>query len=136
MKKKKIVLTLLTLTVSVSMLMGCGSKDDDKKTKDGKAIISMLYADNANYPLDENWEVWDIIEEHAGVTFDIQPVPESDYEAKKQLVFNSGDIPDIVTKTFASSEDAMAGLLLPISDYVDEMPNFKKFIEETGMDNQ
>ncbi len=136
MKKKKILVTLLALTVSVSMLVGCGSDKKAKKTKDGKPIITMLYADNANYPYDENWKVWDIIEEKAGVVFDIQPVPEADYEVKRQLVFNTGDVPDIVSKTFASSEDAMSGLLLPISDYVDKMPNFKKFIEETGLEEQ
>ena len=133
MKRIRIITTLLVGIMTVGILTGCGNKDEGKNEVGKSVEVTMLYADNANYPYKEDWKVWDIIEENTGVTFDVQAVPESDYVAKQQLVFNSGDIPSIVTKTFASSEDAMSGLLLPISDYVDEMPNFKKFVEENGM---
>lgn len=135
MRRTKVITTILISTLAISMFQGCAKKVD-KNTgvgADGKVTISMLYSDNASYPYKEDWKVWDIIEEKTGVTFDIQAVPESDYESKKQIVFNSGDIPDIVTKTFAEPEDAMSGLLLPISDYEDKMPNFKKFIEDNNL---
>ncbi|MZK52061.1 MULTISPECIES: extracellular solute-binding protein [Bacteria] len=131
---KKIISTVLMATVAISMLAGCSKSSSNSDAAKGDSFeISMLYSDNASYPYKADWKVWDIIKEHTGATINVQAVPESDYEAKKQIVFNSGDIPDIITKTFASEEDGLSGLLLPISQYEDQMPNYKKFLEESGM---
>ena len=69
-----------------------------------------------------------------GITLNMTVVPSSDYETKRQTVMADPDsMPDIISHYFALSEDAMSGLLLPISDYEDQMPNYKKFIEENGL---
>ncbi|MGC6589160.1 hypothetical protein ACPV3A_29965 [Paenibacillus sp. Dod16] len=136
---KKIISTVLMTALAISMIAGCSESNSSSNSgpaKDGSDDsfeISMLYSDNASYPYKADWKVWDIIKEHTGAEISVQAVPESDFEAKKQIVFNSGDIPDIITKTFASEEDGLSGLLLPISQYEDEMPNYKKFLEESGM---
>ena len=70
-----------------------------------------------------------MIEENADVKLNVQSIPSSDQATKTQAVFNSGDIPDIVTKTFPTASYALSGLLLPISDYVDKLPNYQKIFK-------
>ena len=148
--KKRALALLLAATMVGTLVAGCGAKEDPKEESSatgeeskeeekeelpevtGPSTISMLYSDNASYPFNEEWPVLKWIEEEAGVTLDIMPVPESDWDVKKGVIFNSGEIPDVVARSFANSTDVAAGLLLPISEYEDQMPNFQKFIEENG----
>lgn len=145
MKMKKIM--AVSLAASMALLAGCGDKQTSAKGA-GEALdvkeqgskedtgeikpfeVTMLYSDNANYPVKDDWMVFKLIEEKTGAKLKVQPVPESDYEAKRQIVFNSGDMPDIIAKTVPKAEDALGGLLLPISEYEDRMPNFKAYVEK------
>jgi len=125
---KKLVSLSLCLAMVLSLLSFSGALAEDT------AVVSMLYSDNANYPLKDDWMVFQIIKEKCGITFDIISVPESDYTVKTQTILNSGDLPDILTKTNPSSEMIESGLLLPISKYVDQMPNYKAYLEKYGVD--
>ncbi|MFI3175233.1 MAG: extracellular solute-binding protein [Bacillota bacterium] len=153
--KKRIFATMMTCVMGMSLLAGCGGSSDSGSSSDASssssssssdsgsasdsasgsegAVISMFYSDDPTYVYKEDWPVWDWIEEATGVTFDLTIVPNSDYIAKRELMFTGGNIPDIVTKTFPTGADIASELLLPISDYEDRMPNFQAFIEETGM---
>jgi len=118
-----------------------GSSEDvqsSAKVSDKPVTFTMLYSDNASYQLKEDWLVLEEIKRLTNVTLEPIKVPESDYATKRQIIINSGNMPDIITKTFASdvSEYALEGLFLPISDYLDKMPNFKKFLEEYGYDKE
>ncbi len=159
--KRKLVSMLLVAGMLASMV-GCGasdkgSKDDasaggDAATDEGSGEevdplaealanvsddyeLSMLYSDNATYPYLEDWLVWDIFKENTGATLKVQAVPETDYDTKRQMVIQSGDVPDIITKTTSSSAGITnAGeVLLPISDYLEYMPNFSAFIEKVNL---
>ncbi len=144
--KKKLISMLLLSTLVLSMT-GCSSsgKTADKPATEpvdvnmeevsNDATITMLYSDNATYPYKEDWLVWDIFKEYAGVTIDPQVVPESDFDTKRQMVIQSGDVPDILTKTGSQSAGIInpAQSLLAISDYIDKMPNFKAYIDESGL---
>lgn len=125
---KKPVSLLLCLVMVLSLLSFSGALAADA------TVVTMLYSDNANYPLKNDWMVFQIIEEKCGVTFDIISVPESDYAVKTQTILNSGDLPDILTKTNPSSEMIESGLLLPISKYADQMPNYTAYLEKYGVD--
>ena len=160
--KKKLLATLLVSTMLASMFVGCGDKKDDasdKKannessvdktegtegetpsnvvrdvTKDKKPVtISMLFFDQAAEPYNEDWLVWDLIEEATGVTFDLNLANGADYETQRQMVFASGDVPDIISHTFPNADLISSNLILPISDYEDRMPNFKKFIDDNNL---
>lgn len=145
MKKKKIFmkLTMLAMTVVMtgSLFTGCGSNTSSSgtSTSKGKAVtISMLYADNSAYPFNKNWASIKQAEKLANVKLDIQSVPDGDYGTKRQLILNSGDMPDIIFKTQGSdiSDYALNGKILPISDYINKMPNFKKFVKKYGYEKE
>lgn len=95
----------------------------------------MMIFEDAAAPFSEDWLSLKMIEENADVKLNIQSVPVSDQATKTQVVFNSGEIPDIVTKTFPKPNDALSGLLLPVSDYVDKLPNFQKYLKDNGLEN-
>ncbi len=95
--------------------------------------ITMLYSDNANYAYDEDWMIWDIIYEATGCIIDPIPTPESDYNTKVQTAFNTGELPDVVTKYFVNNEEINSGMVLAMSDYWDQMPNFQAYVEEYGV---
>lgn len=141
MRKKKILSLLLAATMTVTAFTGCGNNNADETSATGANdskpsndyTVSMLYSDNAGYPYKKDWKVLDYIKEGCGATLKIQAVPESDYDTKRDLILTSGNIPDIVSKTFPKQKDVFAGLYLPVSKYEDKLPNFKKFIDDNNL---
>lgn len=65
-------------------------------------------------------------------------VPMSDYSQKRSLLISSGDAPLVIPKTYPGEESAFvaSGAILPISDYIDLMPNFKDKIEKWDMESE
>lgn len=94
--------------------------------------FSVLYRDHPNYPLNEDWLFFSHLKENAKVDFDITSAPLSDWDAKKSLVISSGDAPDLIPVTYSGQETQFVsgGALLPLSDYVQYMPNFQQKIED------
>mgnify|MGYP001815304570 CR=1 FL=1 len=158
MKKSILRRCIALLIVSVMLLglaAGCsqdskedGGENDDKVTtkggKEGKEedgddqlVVTMLYSDNASYQYKEDWLILEEIEKRTGVKLELIPVPESDWATKRTTIINSGDMPDIISKTLSHevSDYATSGLFLPISDYLDSMPNLSAFIEEFGYED-
>ncbi|MFD7701177.1 extracellular solute-binding protein [Streptomyces caelestis] len=89
--------------------------------------FSLLHNDNPVYPLKEDWLFWKELTRRTGVTLEATPVPLSDYEKKRSLLIGAGDAPLLIPKTYPGQETAFvsSGAILPVSDYVDLMPNFR-----------
>lgn len=98
--------------------------------------FSVLYNNHPNYPLKNDWLFWTELNKRTNVTFEPVAVPLSDYEQKRSLLIGAGDAPFIVPKTYPSQEDAYvsSGAILPVSDYIDLMPNLKDKIAKWGLD--
>ncbi|WP_244159228.1 extracellular solute-binding protein [Paenibacillus polysaccharolyticus] len=94
--------------------------------------LSILYSDHPTYPYKKDWLLFKKISEMTGVTLEPTIVPMSDYPQKRSLLISSGDAPLVIPKTYPGEESAFvsSGAILPISDYIDLMPNFKDKIEK------
>ncbi|GEL97887.1 ABC transporter substrate-binding protein [Cellulomonas terrae] len=94
--------------------------------------LGVLYRDHPNYPLNEDWLFFSHLEENNLVSFDLTSAPLSDWDAKKSLIISAGDAPDLIPVTYPGQETQFVsgGALLPISDYVQYMPNFQQRIED------
>lgn len=94
--------------------------------------LSILYSDHPTYPYKKDWLLFKKISEMTGVTLEPTIVPMSDYSQKRSLLISSGDAPLVIPKTYPGEESAFvsSGAILPISDYIDLMPNFKDKIEK------
>jgi len=131
MRKRKMIIALAALS-SLAALAGCGKSDTDKET-----VISMLLSDSAVAPFNSEWQVLKEIEEKKSVKLDVQVVPASEYATKRSVVMASGDIPDILTNTWANQigQYAVEGMMFPVSDYLDKLPNLNKIITEWNMED-
>ncbi|MFJ8822824.1 extracellular solute-binding protein [Streptomyces sp. NPDC102467] len=132
----------------LAALTGCGSGDDGGDTKDlskkrhgamkkydageqFKAAMalsfSLLHNNNPVYPTKKDWLFWKEVTRRTGVTLKPVDVPLSDYEKKRSLLIGSGDAPFLIPKTYHPAEVAFvsSGAILPVSEYVHLMPNFR-----------
>jgi putative aldouronate transport system substrate-binding protein len=97
--------------------------------------FSILYNNHPNYPLKNDWLFWQELTKRTNVKLEPSAVPLSDYEQKRSVVISAGDAPLIIPKTYHPQEEAFvsSGAILPVSDYVDLMPNFKEKVERWGL---
>jgi len=158
MRKKlsKVIAMILAIATAASVTAGCSksdtgnapaaseattSEDSNITTKDGffyskePVTFSMLFSDNSAYPYKDSWEFFKILQEKTNVKLDLTIVPMSDYNSKRSVLIASGQAPEIIPKTYPGSEDqyVTSGQILPISDYVNEMPNYSKEVKEWNL---
>lgn len=98
--------------------------------------FGLLYRDHPNYPLKEDWDILTTLEENQNVTFEIQSAPLSDWDQAKSIAIGAGNAPDIISVTYPGQEVPFVagGAILPVSDYLDHMPNFRDKIEKWGLE--
>ncbi|WP_447007828.1 extracellular solute-binding protein [Saccharothrix isguenensis] len=94
--------------------------------------VSLLYLDQAHYPMKEDWALWKEISQRTNITLKPTVVPYSDYDQKRGLLISSGDAPTIISKTYPGQEAPFvsSGAILPVSDYLDLMPHFKAKVDK------
>ncbi|MFG2072376.1 ABC transporter substrate-binding protein [Nonomuraea maritima] len=130
------------------VLAGCGSDDTPAPGQAGTANragamasyavgqqfkatepvnFSILYNNHSFYPIKNDWLFWQELTKRTNVTLNPTVVPLSDYENKRGLLIGAGDAPLIIPKTYHPQEEAFvaSGAILPVSDYLDLLPNFK-----------
>ncbi|MFG1866881.1 ABC transporter substrate-binding protein [Micromonospora arborensis] len=97
--------------------------------------FSTLYNNHTFYPLKEDWLFWSELTKRTNVKIEPVAVPLSDYEQKRSLLIGAGDAPLIIPKTYHPQEDAFvsSGAILPVSDYLDLMPNLKDKITKWNL---
>jgi putative aldouronate transport system substrate-binding protein len=94
--------------------------------------LSILWTDWPDLPIKDSWRLFDEIEKRTNVTLEPTNIPFSDATEKRSLLISAGDAPDVIPLVY-TGEDApfvSSGAVLPMSDYVDLMPNFQKYVEE------
>jgi putative aldouronate transport system substrate-binding protein len=110
-------------------------KVGDQFTATEPLSFSILYNNHPNYPLNENWLMWTELTKRTNVKLEPVAVPLSDYEQKRSLLIGAGDAPFIIPKTYHPQENTFvsSGAILPVSDYIDLMPNLKDKIAKWSM---
>jgi putative aldouronate transport system substrate-binding protein len=94
--------------------------------------FGLMYRDHPNYPLKDDWDILTKFKENQNVSFDITSRPLSDWDQAKSVAIGAGNAPDIISVTHPGQEVQFVagGAILPVSDYIDYMPNFKDKIEK------
>lgn len=97
--------------------------------------FSMLYNNHPSYALKDDWLFWSELSKRTNVKLENVAVPLSDYEQKRSLLIGAGDAPFIIPKTYHPQENTFvsSGAILPVSDYIDLMPNFKDKVAKWNM---
>ena len=152
---KRLLYLTLSTTLLISSLTACGDKKEETKSDsasitsvstheagdsfhlDTPLTVTSLFNDNAGYPMKDDWLLWKAITDKTNVTLDIQSIPGSDYGAKLGVLIGSGEIPYIIPKIYGGgTQYVSSGLILPVSDYLDMMPNFMDKVKKWGMENE
>ncbi|MFG2575767.1 extracellular solute-binding protein [Streptomyces sp. NPDC048481] len=139
--------------IGLAALTGCGGGGDGGDTKDlskkrdgamkeyraGERFkasrplsFSVLHNNNPVYPMKDDWLFWKEVTRRTGITLKPVAVPLSDYEKKRSVLIGAGDAPFLIPKTYHPSEVAFvsSGAILPVSDYVHLMPNFREKVRK------
>lgn len=97
--------------------------------------FSIMMLSNAAYPYKSDWLFFTELAKRTNVTLQATVVPGSDYNQKRSVMVSSGDAPMLIPKTYHPDEEAYiaSGAILPVSDYIDLMPNFKEQITKWNL---
>jgi putative aldouronate transport system substrate-binding protein len=100
--------------------------------------FGLMYRDHPNYPFKSEWPILKHLAEDRNVSFDIQSVPLSDWQQKRSLLISSGDAADLIPSTYVADVETLTsgGALLPVSDYLDYLPNFMDKVTTWGLQDE
>jgi len=97
--------------------------------------FSIAMLSNPAYPYNANWPFFKYLKQMTNVSFNPTVIPYADYATKTATMINAGQAPMIIPKTYPGGEDEFVagGAILPVSDYVDLMPNFQQKVAEWNL---
>lgn len=98
--------------------------------------FSIMMLSNPNYPYNAHWEFFTDLQKMTNVSFNPTVVPLSDYNTKVGVMLGAGNAPMIIPKTYHPAEQQYisSGAILPVSDYVDLMPNFSATVKKWNLE--
>lgn len=146
---------LLSMTMIFTLLAGCGSGSSDTPAAEGNKSGEET-ASNVNkegFPIVkepitltmmgqdagiQNWkdmEFFKKMEEMTGVKLEFRNAPIDSFDTKRNLVFASGDYPDVFFSGQLQASDEVnyggQGVLLPLEDLIENYaPNLKKILDD------
>ncbi|WP_211746637.1 extracellular solute-binding protein [Paenibacillus sp. Marseille-Q4541] len=146
---KKLLKTGLALTLFTSLLAGCGTPKSASTgpsdtaanvSKEGFPIVekpitlSMMGKDTGM----QNWNdmvVFDEMEKLTNIKLEFRNAPMDSFDTKKNLVFASGDLPDMFYAAELTKAEEVnygtQGILIPLEQLIEDYaPNIKKVLEE------
>lgn len=109
-----------------------GFAADEQFTATEAFTLSLLWTEWPELPITDSWRFFDEIEKRTNVKLEITTIPFSDATEKRSLLISAGDAPSVIPLIYTGDETSFvsSGAILPISDYVEHMPNFQKYVEE------
>jgi len=143
LSKRSVVAALMALVMALG-LTGCGTNGEKETVVTGNgempkslSIFSYVSNNTAKAGGTSRGDVaqYKIAEERTGCKIEWKNVDEAAVKEQFNLMLASGDYPDLINYTWNSVEGGASsfvddGVIVPISDYYEYMPNFKKFVDE------
>ncbi|WP_139994855.1 extracellular solute-binding protein [Paenibacillus paridis] len=145
--KKKGTVALLSAALVAGLLAGCGSSNDKQKAevevevaKEGLPIVNEQISLTLTAPDVgiQNWKDMEVLKEMEKLT-NIKMVfnnaPKESFDTKKNLIFSSGEYPDVFYAAGLTPAEQMnygeQGILIPLEDLIENYaPNVKKVLED------
>lgn len=100
--------------------------------------LELMYRVHDGYPVQDDWLIWTHLAETRNVNFDRTDVLIADWGERRNLLIGAGDFPTLVPNVWPGSQGGWeaGGALLPISDFLDYLPNFTHFLAEWDLERQ
>jgi putative aldouronate transport system substrate-binding protein len=101
---------------------------DSEKISRQPRTVTVLISDSASQPVKNDALAQQAIFEKTNIRIDFQIVPGSNFNDKRNALLATNQIPDISPMSAREiAQYSPTGVLLPVTRYVDSMPNFKHF---------
>lgn len=133
----KKIISLLLVAIMIFALASCaggnnasGEANNEPLTKDD--VITLTTLSHVSWPYDENWVIWDYIEEGTGATLEVNAIPSTDYKTKWSLMYSSPDLlSDLVIFDSKTDSDKYVnqGACKSFEDMAEYMPNYQAFVK-------
>lgn len=109
-----------------------GFAADKQFTASKPFTLSMLWTDWPDLPVKKSWTFFDEIQKRTKVKLQLTHIPFSDATEKRSLLISAGDAPAVIPLVYTGDEKPFvaSGAILPMSDYVQHMPNFRKYVKD------
>lgn len=159
MEKLKKALAVTMASFMAAGLAACGSKPASSNTPETSAPVtseavstaennedflqgdplkfSIYYSDNPTLPFKSDWLAVTTIEKRYNTDITWEIIPSTDYNSKVSITLNTGtNTPDVILYANTQGETsqlALNGALVPLSDYSDWTPNFNAYVEKFGI---
>ena len=145
----KRLLALLLATLMLFALAACGEEEAKENTLPQKGefpdpltkddVIKITLYSHASWPYDQDWVIWDYIEEAVGATLEIDAIPSADAATKYPLMFTDSELmPDLATFDYKPDTDKYAaqGALVAIDTLAENgyLPNYEKWLTTLSPD--
>ncbi|WP_114853198.1 extracellular solute-binding protein [Brachybacterium sp. YJGR34] len=94
--------------------------------------VGILWTDWPDVPVEDTWRIFEHIKELTNVELTLTHIPFSDHTEKRSLLISAGDAPTLIPLVYTGEDSPFvsSGAVVPMSDYVEHMPNFQKYVEE------
>ena len=135
----KKLISLILATIMLLALCACGGNNGQTllEVQDPNApltkddVISMVVPSSASWPVQDDWKLWEYMEEGSGATLDVTPIPDSDSSTKYPLLFASREeLPDVIAFGVVNAHTPYAGEgLVAFDDLTEYMPNYNAWLE-------
>lgn len=152
-KLKKTWAILLSMTMLFTLLAACGSSDKpaaegNSGNSESASEVSKEGFPIVNEPITltmmgqdvgiQNWQdmaFFKEMEKKTNIKFEFRNAPADSFDTKRNLVFASGDYPDVFFSGQLQASDEVnyggQGVLIPLEGLIDEYaPNLKKILDE------
>jgi putative aldouronate transport system substrate-binding protein len=132
-------ITALSMCIlSVCLVVGCTAQKEEKNatttpidTQQPPVKVKWMVDETPTQPMKPDAPSIKEILKKKNVDIALELVPSSNYTEKKNSLIATNNIPDIIKVASKDIQDfGRTGMFLPISDYMDDMPNFKKLVNE------
>ncbi|UVI29013.1 extracellular solute-binding protein [Paenibacillus spongiae] len=147
-QRRKGLALLVSATMLVGLLAGCGSSNNNKEGENAAAEVNKEGFPIVNEKISltmmapdvglQNWNNMAVLQqmaEKSNIKMEFQNAPKDSFETKKNLVFASGEYPDVFYAAGLTPAEQMnygeQGILIPLEDLIEShAPNFKKVLDE------
>ena len=104
---------------------------------DEPVTYTMYFSDASWYAMQDTWiteGLWEDIRQRTNVTLATTSYDSGDYTNKITLEINAGDAVYIIPKVYDETAFVAGGAVVPVSDYVQYMPNYTDFVKKYNME--
>jgi ABC-type glycerol-3-phosphate transport system substrate-binding protein len=119
---------MLAAVAFAAQAVAAAGAGDQSGATDKERVVTVMLSENANQPIKEFAPAQQEIRKRTNVKIHFEAVPSSNYEDKKKILLATDSLPDIISVKQQDLNDfGSTGIFLPLSQYIKDMPNFKRF---------